>query len=194
MNILTDELPATIEIDNTEYKIESDFRACLRIILAFEDNELTPQEKQVILLSILYPKLPHDVNQGLEKANWFLNGGKENNEDDNNNEMRLYSFNKDAQFIFSAFRQTHGIDLETASLHWWAFLALFMDLGSETTFCQLVSLRKRIKTGKATKEERDTAREMGDLFDIPDVDDRSLEEKEAEQDFLRKLEQARNNK
>lgn len=188
MNILTDELPVTVQIDGREYPINSDFRDCLRIILAFEAAELTPQEKQIILLSIMYPKLPHDVPQALEQANIFLNGGKVSEEE--TDAPRVYSFSKDAIYIFAAFRQTHGIDIEKETMHWWKFLALFMDLGSETTFCQLVSLRKRIKTGKATKEERDTAREMGDLIDIPDVDTRTLDEKEAEQDFLRKLEDA----
>jgi len=67
-------------------------------------------------------------------------------------------------------------------------MALFMDLGQDTTFCQLISLRKRVKTGKATKEEREIAREMGDVFDIPDYDDRTLEEKEAERLFLEAME------
>lgn len=136
----------------------------------------------------MYPQMPHDVNQALEQANLFLNGGTVSEEEIDS--PRVYSFAKDANFIFAAFRQTHNIDLEKESMHWWKFLALFMDLGSETTFCQLVSLRKRIKTGKATKEERETAREMGTLFDIPDVDDRTLAEKEMEMEFLRKVEAA----
>lgn len=141
---------------------------------------------------MVYVDMPQDIEQAIIKAHLFLNGGEITESDDP--PMRLYSFAKDANYIFAAFRQTHGIDLQTTDLHWWKFLALFMDLGSETTFCQLVGLRKRIKTGKATKEERETAREMGEVFDVPDVDDRTLDEKEAEQDFLRKLEQARNNK
>lgn len=139
---------------------------------------------------MVYVNMPQDIEQAIIKAHLFLNGGEITESDDP--PMRLYSFEKDANYIFAAFRQTHGIDLQTTDLHWWKFLALFMDLGSETTFCQLVSLRKRIKTGKATKEERETAREMGEVFDVPEVDDRTLDEKEAEQDFLRKLEKVRN--
>jgi hypothetical protein len=182
VNILTDELPSTVEIAGTEYQIVTDFRACLKTILAYEDNDLTPQEKQSVLLSNLYPVIPENIQAAFEQANRFLNGGKELEE---SSAPRLYSFAKDSDFIFSAFRQTHGIDLQKAELHWWSFLALFMDLGSETTFCQLVSLRKRIKTGKATKEERQAAREMGELIDVPEIDTRSIEEKLAEQEFLR---------
>lgn len=185
MNILTDELPTSLLIGDTEYQIDSDFRACLRIILAFEDDELTSHEKQIILLSILYSKLPNDTQQALEKANWFLNGGTVSEEESDS--PRVYSFAKDANFIFAAFRQTHGIDLQATDLHWWKFLAFFMDLGQDTTFCQLISLRKRIKTGKATKEEKEAAREMGDMLNVPDVDRRTLEEKELEREFFRKV-------
>lgn len=189
MNILTDILPTEINIDGRGYAVHSDFRSCLKIILAFEDNELTPQEKQIILLSNLYSKLPHDIKQAIEQAHLFLNGGKVSEEE--NQSVRLYSFERDASFIFAAFKQTHNVDLQKDDLHWWQFLALFMDLGSETTFCQLVSLRKRIKTGKATKEERQAALEMGEVFDVPEVDDRTLEEKEMAAEFERKVEEAR---
>lgn len=183
MNILTDELPVTVEITHTEYHINYDFRSCLRIILAFEDDSLTPQEKYIVMLNNLYPKIPQDTQYAAVRARWFLNGGKEASENDEG--LRLYSFSKDANFIFAAFRQTHGIDLSTADLHWWKFLALFMDLGQDTTFCQLISLRKRVKTGKATKEEKQAAEEMPELFDLPEPDTRTLEEKEAEAEFMR---------
>jgi len=188
LNILTDELPVTVAIGTTEYKVNYDFRVCLKIIMAFEDNELTPQEKQIILLSSLYPKLPPDTEQALERAHWFLNGGVTGtNESDG---LRLYSIAKDANFIFAAFKQTHGIDLQDTDLHWWKFLALFMDLGQDTTFCQLISLRKRLAKGTASKEEQQAADEMGELINVPQIDDRTLEEKEQEAEFMRLVEMA----
>lgn len=157
----------------------------MKIILAFEDAELTPQEKQSILLSNLYGIVPDNIQTAFAKASWFLNGGKENEEETSEALSRVYSCSKDANFIFSAFRQTHNVDLETVQMHWWKFFALFMDLGQDTTFCQLIGLRKRIKNGTATKEEKKAAREMGSIFEIPETDDRTLEEKEQEAEFLR---------
>ena len=71
MNILTDAPPETVEINTTEYRLNTDFRACLKIIMAFEDNELTPQEKQLILLGNLYSVVPNDLEAALDRANWF---------------------------------------------------------------------------------------------------------------------------
>jgi hypothetical protein len=182
MNILTDALPETVACNTTEYRIRSDFKDCLRIMLAFEDNTLTGQEKQIILLNALYSVVPADISEAIKAANWFLNGGRDSDEESDG--LRLFSFTTDANLIYAAFRQTHGIDLATAELHWWQFLALFMDLGQDTTFCQLVALRKRIKTGKATKEERAAASAMGSMFDVEDIDTRTLAQKDAERRFF----------
>ena len=52
-----------------------------------------------------------------------------------------------------------------------------MDLGQDTTFCQLVALRKRYYSGKCTKEEKHSIKEMWAVFDIPADENYSLEEK-----------------
>lgn len=189
MNILVDTLPESLVVMGKPYRINSDFRACLKSILAFEDNTITPQEKQLVLLDNLYITPPGNMAQALERAVWFMNGGIEPDRDlAETDPVRVYSFTKDAGFIFAAFRQTHGIDLQKDDLHWWEFLALFMDLGSETSFCQLIGLRRRLKTGKASKEERAAAREMGGLVEVPEFDTRTLHEKEVEAEFMRMVE------
>jgi hypothetical protein len=189
MNLLVDVLPESVTISNTEYKIDSDFRTCLTIILAFEDPELTPQEKQIILLSMLFITAPPPTEETFKAAMWFLDGGRENETESDG--VRLYSFEKDQQFIYAAFRQTHGIDLQKDNLHWWQFLSLFMDLGQDTTFCQLTAMRKRLKTGKGTKEEKQFASEHPEIVDVPDIDTRTLDEKIIADEFMRKVEQAR---
>jgi hypothetical protein len=193
MNILVDSLPAAVEIDNQEYALDTDFRTCLRVILAFEDPELADVEKQAVLLDNLYPELPDNVSRAFELGIKFLNGGDDAEEEEKEEglSLRLYSFKQDANFIFAAFRQTHGIDLESIEyLHWWKFLALFMDLGPDTTFCHLVGLRKRLKTGKATKEEQLYALEMAEVVDLDEPDRRTLEEKAQEDEFLRLVAEA----
>ena len=81
--------------------------------------------------------------------------------------------------IYAAFRQTHGVDLQKERLHWWTFLALFQDLGADTAFCTLVNLRRRVKSGEATKEEREHALKMGEAFDLPEIDE-LLDDEEIE--------------
>lgn len=184
-------LPTAVMVDDREYPIETDFRTCLRVIMAFEDTELTSLEKQIVLLENLYPERPENLSKAFEQGVKFLNGGKRGEEEKEGLSLRLFSFERDAALIFSAFQQTHGIDLEnTQYLHWWKFMALFMDLGPDTTFCNLINLRRRIKSGTASKEERKTALELGELFEVPEADTRTPEEREREAEFMRLVTEA----
>lgn len=193
-------MPEAVEIAEgehfrKEYPINTDFRVGVRIILAFEDPELTEREKLSVMIENLYPETPKDLEQAVRLGIRFLNGDSaREDEADRDFSLRLYSFEKDANYIFAAFQQTHGIDLETAKMHWWKFLALFMDLGADTTFCNLVGLRKRIKTGKASKEELKAYREMREVIDLPEADVRSLEEREREEEFMRLVKEAEENR
>ncbi len=188
MNILVDSLPDSIRINGIDYPVDTDFRTGIEIITAFEDPDLSDIEKSLVLIGRLYKETPQDLQQAVTKGVKFLDGGEEPTDSPSNHQgMRLYSFTKDARIIYAAFRQTHGIDLQKERMHWWQFLALFMDLGSDTTFSNLVNLRRKVKTGKASKEERQAAREMGDMFTIPDADTRTLEEKIAADKFMRLL-------
>lgn len=183
-NILIDSLPETITVGGRDYQADTDFRTALRIMLAFEDPELVGIEKQTVLITNLFIEYPSDVTGAFAAGLNFLNMDQPANDEEEG--PRVYSFSKDANLIFAAFRQTHGIDLaEVPYMHWWKFMTLFMDLGADTAFCNLVSLRKRVKMGRASKEERQAAKEMGSMFDIPELDDRTLEEKEREAEFLR---------
>ena len=42
--------------------------------------------------------------------------------------LNEFVFEDDAPYIYSSFMETYGIDLLTAKLHWWQFLALFRGL------------------------------------------------------------------
>ena len=174
MNILLDDLPEAIEINGVEYAVNFDFRSGLACILDMESSELTDEEKAILLLRRIYGEtIPDDVETAIKLVVKFLDGGKEQPEEENPfaDNVRLYSFEKDATLIYAAFRQTHGIDLQKADLHWWQFLALFMDLGADTGFCNLVNLRRRVNSGEASKEERQYALKLGDTFTIVDPED-----------------------
>ncbi|MEA4811154.1 MAG: Gp15 family bacteriophage protein [Anaerolineaceae bacterium] len=174
-------MPDSLEIDGAKVPIRSDFRTALKIRLAFEDATLTEREKVLVLLQNLFGKgkIPRNIGQVFEKASWFIRGGRPPSDTELDDGKRYYSFKKDANLIYAAFQQTHGINLKTAQLHWWEFLALFDDLGAETSFSSLVHLRYQVKNDKAEQYEIDRAREIGPAFEIEDVDLASWQEKDA---------------
>lgn len=175
MSILTEQLPEAVLIDGKEYPINTDYRTAIRIIEAFESDELTNLEKNEIMLELLYgeKKIPENIPEAIDMALRFLDGDcdkEESSPDDDNSpgETRLYSFTQDARYIFSGILQTHGIDITTTEMHWWKFIILFMDLDKDCFFNQLLSIRSRLKKGKLTKEEKVWYNENKKIVDLPE--------------------------
>lgn len=190
MNILVDKFPTSLQVDGVDYKINTDFRFALSTMLAFEDPDLTDYEKTVVMMYNLYgDDLPENTEEAIKQGQWFLNCGAEEGEGQSG--RRLFSWNKDAGFISSAFSATHAVDLQSADMHWWKFYTLFMDLGQSTTFCSLTALRKRYYAGKCTKEERAMIRDMQEVFEVPNNENYSADEQELVDQLMNNYKRAK---
>lgn len=188
MNILAERFPTSVEINGKEYALNTDFRVGLKTILAWEDPELTAREKTLVMLRLLYKVIPPDTQKACELAVYFLNCGEEKDDGEaaESPVRRVYSFTKDAKYIYSAIRQTHGIDLETVKyLHWWKFCYLFLDLDPDCMFQQMLHLRQQKQRGKLTKEEQAIYYRLRDILDLPQEKD--AQTRSAEEEFMEKL-------
>jgi len=189
MNVLTDKFPTKIKVNDRILKIDSDFRNCIKIIEAFEDDDLLIQEKAMILINRLYldEVSTEDLEEAYIKGIKFLDLGEEPS--DNREPKRIYSFNKDNNYIYTAIRQSHNIDLNSIEyLHWWNFIYLFMDIGQDCMFNQIIYYRKRKNEGKLTKEERKVYLSMIKILDL----DYSDKEDDEDDEFMKKLEGGNN--
>lgn len=183
MNVLTDKFPTKIRVGEEICEVDADFRNCIRIIEAFESEELTTGDKYEVLVRRLYRQVPKDLLVAIKKGIQFLDCGDEPDEG-TRTPKRVYSFQKDGRFIYSAVRQTHGLDLEEVEfLHWWKFVFLFSDVKSDTTFANMVSLRDKRNRGKLSKEERVIFNRSREILDL-DYDNQPTEE---EREFMRRL-------
>ncbi len=170
MSILTASLPTKIKINNNIYDINYNYRTIINILLAFEDTELTHEEKIFIMLNNLYKtEIPqNDIEEAIKKAIKFIDCGEDYTS--NKIKTRVYSFNKDANYIFTGINSTHHIDIdEKPNLHWWKFVNFFMDMSSECMFAELVYYRSRKAEGKLTKEEKVQYEKIKDLVDLESV-------------------------
>lgn len=161
--ILTDKFPTAVRVNGEVYEVNTDFRVGLKIMQAFEDPKLASYEKQGIMVALLFQKKPTDFCAATAAAIKFLDGGRQKTESSTG---RVFSFTKDADFIYSAFLQTYGIDLQTASLHWWAFTRMFADLSPDTTFERIVSLRVKRERGLLSKEEQRIWMEAHEVLEL----------------------------
>ncbi len=182
MNVLTDRFPTKIRIDDVVYEINADFRNCLKIIMAFEDDDLAEMDKYEVLVRRLYKTIPKNFKKAVEEGVRFLDCGEQKKTVSST--KRVYKFSKDGRYIYSAIKQTHQIDLEEVEfLHWWKFVFLFSDVKPDCAFSNMVYLRNKKNEGKLTKEERKIYVKSREILDINYDDKPSKEESE----FMRRL-------
>lgn len=186
MNILTDKLPTKIKVNKNIYDINYDYKTAIKTLMAFEDNELTQNEKCYILLNNIYKdKIPkNDEIEAINKAIKFLNLGVDIKDNKDEEKPRIYSFKKDSSYIYSGISQSHNIDLESENnFHFWKFMSLFMDMTPECMFGEIIYYRKRKQEGKLTKEEKQQYNKIKDLLELEQV----KVESEARRNFFREF-------
>jgi len=172
MNILLDLLPSIVILDDEEYVIRSDFRISIMFELMMADRELSDEQKIKRALKLYYPKIPRDINEAMEKILWFYRCGKDMIKSSGNNNGQgksgqIYDFNFDDDYIYSAFLDQYGIDLQdVADLHWWKFKAMFKSLKKDNEIVKIMGYRSVDLNKINDKEERSRYKELKDLFKI----------------------------
>lgn len=175
-NILLDELPS---ITPNGYKIKTDFRQAIKFELLMQDRNINDDEKICLALNLFYDEIIEPKTQ-LEDIIWFYLKGKEVKESKNteNNNQQIYSYEYDADYIFSAFFETYGIDINESKIHWWKFKAMFDGLNNKTKFSEIMGYRAVDLSKIEDKNEKKRYKKLKQIYQLPDM--RTAEEKEAD--------------
>lgn len=187
MSILIDRLPEHIMISGQPVPIYADFRTWILFEQLTLDSTVPRQEKveRLLRLTIRDPAAiprksqPQQISNGLL---WFYRGGDRRQNEHQIREQqraeakkqageepdaRYYDYEFDADYIYSAFIQQYGIDLERANLHWWKFLALFSGLTDDTLFMKVVGYRGIRITKDMTDSQKNFYRKMKSVYALP---------------------------
>lgn len=143
------ELPTSTNIGGHTYTFRSDFRAVLDIIAAMVDPELPSQDRAVVCLLIFYDEFEamnrRDWQEAIDYMQWFINGGDDKPP---KKQAKLMDWVQDADLIAAPVNRVLGYECRTCDyLHWWSFLAAYMEIG-DCLFAQVVSIRKKLRSGK----------------------------------------------
>lgn len=151
------DLPDSLEVNGTTYPIDPEYRNILRILIAFEDPELSDAEKRYVCLYNLYldfPTMPQsDLEAAYREAVQFIDHGAKS---ENNHAPRLMSWEQDAPLLFPAVNKVAEYEVRdpNKSLHWWTFLGFYMEI-KDSVFTTVLSLRqKRMRGEKLDKSEQ----------------------------------------
>lgn len=173
MNILIDLLPNKVRVEDKEYDINSDFRTSILFELLMQDDNLSEEDKLYYALNLYYPILPQNINKAVEEILWFYKCGKEvdsNSSSRGKNKVigQIYSFEHDDDYIYSAFLDQYGIDLQDIEfLHWWKFKAMFKALKEDNEIVKIIGYRSIDLSKVKDKSQREYYKNMKQLYEIP---------------------------
>lgn len=171
MNILIDLLPSSVEIDDTEYEINTDFRISVLFSLLMEDNELTEEQKVLQAVNLYYPVVPNNIGKAIEQIKWFYSCGKLDKPIGNKkrgiSSKKVFDFEADANYIYSAFMSQYRIDLQDIrQLHWWKFKALLESLKEDNKLSKIIEYRSVDLSKIKDKEQRKFYKDMQKQYSL----------------------------
>lgn len=173
-------LPISVEIDGTEYKITNkcDYRMVLDVICALNDNELDDEQKIRTALYVFYEDIRDctDMERAVKEMYKIIAYGEED-DGKNENKPRLMDWEHDFKVLVAPVNRVLGYEIRSVDyLHWYTFLSAYYEIG-ECQFQTIVSIRsKRAKGKKLDDWEKEFYRENKKMVDLP----QNLTEEEQE--------------
>lgn len=150
-------LPETLMVGGKDYPIRTDYRNVLQVFEAFQDPELTQEEKWIVAIYLLFEDFAcdddvleaaqdgFDLGEAMKQIAWFISAWQPEKQV---LEQPTYNWTQDEQMIFSAVNKVAGRETrELEYLHWWTFLGYFNEVG-EGTFSFIVGIRHKLNKGK----------------------------------------------
>ena len=174
MNLLIDLVPTSVDINGKKYEINSDFRTSMLFELLTQDSSIRDNDKIRMALELYYPNIPKNVNEAIEKIIWFYRCGKDvvsskgTGTGKGKGATQIYSFEHDDDYIYGAFLDQYGVDLQdTEYLHWWKFKAMFKSLKGDNEIVKIMGYRSMDLSKIKDKEQKAYYKKMKDLYKIP---------------------------
>lgn len=183
-NLILDRLP---NITPNGLKIRTDFRESIKFELLMQNSNIEEKDKVTLALNLYFYdiniKNEEELKKSVNDILWFYRCGKEETtsqgkETKKETSKRIYSYEFDAEYIYSAFMEQYKIDLNKEHLHWWKFKALFNSLNEEVLFSKIMSYRAIDLSKIKDKAMKKQYKRLKELYKLPDM--RSENEKENE--------------
>lgn len=177
---LYDNLPDTLNISGVEYPIDTDFRPWVRLYIAIMSGKSDDQKARVLAEFIQGAGLPLTLEAVEAVTKFFSCNPLPGCGDGDESKEPVFDFDKDSQYIYSAFLDVYNIDLSTEKLHWFAFISLFRSLPEDCQICKIMHYRA-VKLSDVPKSQRKFYKEMKERYALNRGEKKkTLQERNAE--------------
>ena len=170
-NLIIDELPTCVSVDGDDYSINTDFRIGIMFEQLMLDNSMENEDKLLAALQMYFgADIPQNIEAAVDALLWFYRCGEDDfgvTESKHTSEKKIFDYDFDAPYIYAAFLEQYGIDLQDAPLHWWKFRALFKALRDDAEFVKIMGYRATQITKNMTQSQKEFYTEMKRRYALP---------------------------
>lgn len=182
MNLLVNDLDLILKSRIGDIEFNTNFRYGILFEKLMNDPNVDKQIKVLQAIKIFYPKWQQitDYAKAVKDLFWFYTCGKSELEKPENNKLKkkivedkskkIYDYDIDDGYIYSAFLQQYGIDLQDINyLHWWKFKAMFNSLNSDTKIVEIMGYRNIDLSKIKDKQEKARYKKLKEIYKLPDM-------------------------
>lgn len=167
MNMLCNKVPESLNISETDYEINTDFRVWIRFEERLSGNaEITMSDIKKLIFKSETPSSELD-EETTEQILWFYRCGKPEKKGGSAKSKEVFSYDYDDGYICAAFMEQYHIDLNAEDLHWWKFHALMLSLSDSTEFVKIMGYRAIEINSKMTAAQKAFYQKMKKHHKLP---------------------------
>ena len=172
------QLQDKIKINNIEYPINTDYRAWLKFQNLIKNLKEDEESFVKVLSFFVEIGLDFEINffkEALEECvSFFVGKNSKNSTSSSSDNKKVFDFEKDEKYIYSAFLQEYNIDLYTIeNLHWRKFKSLLESLSEETQLSKIIQYRSVELSKIKDKEQKKYYKKMKEIYSL-DIDEEKM--------------------
>lgn len=163
-----------LPVDGQEREIRTHYQIILDIIEILGDPDEDDAKKLTLALQLFYVdwEALRDIKTAVRQMYQFIDMG----DNTKKKSPRLVDWQKDYPRIIAPVNRVLGYELRsvpydfdsnTGGVHWWTFLAAFLEIGGDCLYSQILNIRDKQARGKSlSKEEKSWLKNNRDIVDL----------------------------
>lgn len=172
INLLYEQYPTELVIDNVSYPIVTDFRNWIAFYDMINDDILGPKDKLVASLQWFESNVPADLEKAYNGLISFASAeelcSKSTQNSGKSSTKQILSYLYDSPYVLGAFLQIYGINLRNIDyMHWYEFRALLDALPEDTPLKKRMGYRAINVSSIKDKAERKRIKDIQRSIALP---------------------------
>ncbi len=141
-------LPDIVSINESVYKVRTDFRVILEIFVMLDDPDLTDADKTEALFRMFYLERPPDAEAAIQAFVSFVDP-RGSSKSKKSGTQQIISWESDFDLMVAPINHILGAECRAMpELHWHTFLAAYLEIPPDSVFARVLRIREKLRTGK----------------------------------------------